>query len=150
MEMSVQGDGPVATINIVPLVDIMLVLLVIFMVTAPMMQQGVEVSLPKAATGALRGNSEQVVLSIDKTGAVFLGAGNAVEVDALAVKVNAIMERRPVEDRKVFIKADKALDYGRVMEVMAALHSGGITQVGLVSDAPDRRTSQGAVQKGAR
>ena len=131
-------DGPMATINVTPLVDVMLVLLVIFMVTAPMLQQGVEVDLPKATTAPLRGSSEQIVISVDKAGSVFLGAGNKVEVPELAEKVKAIFANKPPQEHKVYIKGDSALGYGRVMEVMAALHEGGITQIGLVSASPEK------------
>ena len=130
-------DGPIAAINVTPLVDVMLVLLVIFMVTAPMLQQGVEVDLPKATTSPLRGSSEQIVISLDKAGAVFIGAGNKVELSVLPEKIKAIFANKPPEDHKVYIKGDAALGYGRIMEVMAALHAGGITQIGLVSAAPD-------------
>ena len=90
------GDDnePVAAINVTPLVDVMLVLLVIFMVTAPMMQQGVEVDLPKATSAPLKGSSEQVVLSIDKDGNPFLGAGNAIPVPEVGKKVAAILAAR--------------------------------------------------------
>jgi biopolymer transport protein TolR len=138
---SADNDGPIAAINVTPLVDVMLVLLVIFMVTAPMMQQGVEVDLPKATTAPLRGSAEQIVISIDKAGTVFLGAGNKVEVSDLAPKLKAIFENKPENERKVYIKGDTTLGYGRVMEVMAALHAGGITQIGLVSATPDARGS---------
>ena len=74
------SDGPIAAINVTPLVDVMLVLLVIFMVTAPMLQQGVEVDLPKATTAPLKGSAEQIVVSLDKAGTVFIGAGNKVEL----------------------------------------------------------------------
>ena len=134
---SADGDGPIAAINVTPLVDVMLVLLVIFMVTAPMMQQGVEVDLPKATTAPLKGSTEQIVVSIDKAGTIFLGAGNKVELPELADKVKAIFANRAEEDRKIYIKGDSALGYGRIMEVMAALHAGGITQIGLVSASPE-------------
>ncbi|MEI6517568.1 MAG: biopolymer transporter ExbD [bacterium] len=130
-------DGPIAAINVTPLVDVMLVLLVIFMVTAPMLQQGVEVDLPKATTAPLRGSSEQIVISLDKAGTIFIGAGNKVELSVLPEKIKAIFANKPPEDHKVYIKGDVALGYGRIMEVMAALHAGGITQIGLVSAAPD-------------
>lgn len=130
-------EGPIAAINVTPLVDVMLVLLVIFMVTTPMLQQGVEVDLPKATTAPLRGSSEQVVISLDKEGAVYLGAGNKVEIAELADKVKAIFANKPEGERKIYIKGDSTLGYGRIMEVMAALHSGGITQIGLVSASPD-------------
>jgi biopolymer transport protein TolR len=139
MGSSLRGDddGPIAAINVTPLVDVMLVLLVIFMVTAPMLQQGVEVDLPKATTAPLRGTNEQVVISLDKSGVVYLGAGNKVEVPELADKVKAIFANRPENERKIYIKGDAALGYGRIMDVMAALHAGGITQIGLVSAAPE-------------
>ena len=128
------GDnGPVASINVTPLVDVMLVLLVIFMVTAPMLQQGVEVNLPKATTAPLSGSTEQVVLSIDKSGDVFLGAGNKVELDEIPAKVGAVMQSRPEEERKIYIRADTDIPYGRIMEVMGKLHEGGIHQIGLIS-----------------
>lgn len=126
-------DGPNAAINVTPLVDVMLVLLVIFMVTAPMMQEGVEVNLPKATTGALKGSSEQIVLSVDKAGDVFLGAGNKILPNELGPKIKAIMEKREPEDRKIYIKGDTDVVYGKMIEVMGALHQAGINQIGLVS-----------------
>lgn len=135
--VGMDNDGPIAAINVTPLVDVMLVLLVIFMVTAPMMQQGVEVDLPKATTAPLRGSSEQIVISLDKAGNVFLGAGNKVELTELADKVKAIFANKPENERKIYIKGDSSLGYGRIMDVMAALHAGGITQIGLVSASPE-------------
>ncbi len=131
------NDGPIAAINVTPLVDVMLVLLVIFMVTTPMLQQGVEVDLPKATTAPLRSSTEQIVISLDKGGNVFIGAGNKVELTELAAKVKVLFANKPENERKVYIKGDATLGYGRIMEVMAALHGGGITQIGLVSAAPD-------------
>ncbi|RMG42998.1 MAG: protein TolR [Candidatus Dadabacteria bacterium] len=131
--------GPVANINVTPLVDVMLVLLVIFMVTAPMLQQGVEVNLPKATTAPLKGANEQIVLSIDSKGNIYLGAKNRVALDNLDKKLNAIFKARNDHDRKVYIKADAALQYGRIMEVMGVLHRGGITQIGLVSAPAEKK-----------
>ena len=153
MGMSVDNsdeDGsPVAAINVTPLVDVMLVLLVIFMITAPMLQQGVEVNLPKATTAPLAGSEEQVVISIDKSNKIFLGAGNQVQPELLADKIKAILEKRPANEQKVYIKADTTLDYGAVMEVMGRLHSGGVTQIGLVSAFPEGKPSSkdGTVKK---
>lgn len=128
-----EGFGPSATINVTPLVDVMLVLLVIFMVTAPMLQQGVEVNLPKATNAPLKGTNEQVVISLDNQGRIFLGAGNEVTLDLLAPRLKPLMERKPPEERKVYIKGDSGLQYGLVMQVMGRLHAAGITQIGLVS-----------------
>ncbi len=135
-DFSSDQGGPVANINVTPLVDVMLVLLVIFMVTAPMLQQGVEVNLPKAKTAPLSGSNEQVVISVDKAGTIFIGAGNPISLDELPKKVGAIMANRKPEDRKVYIKGDGALEYSRVMAVMGRLHEGGIFQIGLMSAAP--------------
>ncbi len=127
------GDGPVANINVTPLVDVMLVLLIIFMVTTPMLQQGVEVDLPKATNAPLKGTQEQVVVSIDRAGIVYLGAGNKVEAVEIGKKVAAVLERREESERKVYIKGDGALEYSVLMEVMARLHEAGVHQIGLVS-----------------
>lgn len=127
------SDGPVANINVTPLVDVMLVLLVIFMVTAPMLQQGVEVNLPKASTSALKGTNEQVVVSINKAGEVFIGSGNKIEPAELGKKAAAILQTKEEAERKIYIKADTGIEYGRIMDVMSSLHAAGITQIGLVS-----------------
>ncbi len=137
MGANFQSDGPIAAINVTPLVDVMLVLLVIFMVTAPMMQQGVEVRLPKATTAPLSGSAEQIVLSIDKAGQTFLGAGNKIGVDEIGTRVAAALSNRAPEARKVYIKADSDLSYGQIMVVMGKLHSAGITQIGLISAPVD-------------
>lgn len=149
MAMTFDDDlgGPNASINVTPLVDVMLVLLVIFMVTAPMLQQGVEVNLPKATTAPLPGTDEQVVISIDKQSNIFLGAGNSVNSADLAKKVTAILEQRPESARKVYIKADTGLDYGTVMDVMGRLHEGGVTQIGLVSANPGGSSDKGSAKK---
>lgn len=136
------NEGPVANINVTPLVDVMLVLLVIFMVTAPMLQQGVEVNLPKASTAPLKGSQEQVVLSIDKGGKVFLGSGNELSMENLGTKVAAVLEARQEQDRKVYVKADANLEYGTIMEVMGKLHAAGINQIGLVSAPPSAGSGQ--------
>jgi len=131
------SDGPIAYINVTPLVDVMLVLLIIFMVTAPMLQQGVDVDLPKATTGSLKGVAEQVVLSIDKDGRVFLGKGNEISLEELSEKIAAVMKVREEGQQKVYIKADTDIFYGRVMEVMGKLHKAGVSHIGLVSAPVD-------------
>ena len=141
LKKNTQQGALVANINVTPLVDVMLVMLVIFMVTAPMLQQGVDVNLPKATTAAIKGTDEQVVVSIDAAGDVYIGSGNKIELDAMPEKVKAILKARPATERKVYIKADTDLNYGRVMQVMGKLHQGGVQQIGLVS-APDKSANK--------
>lgn len=135
------GDGPVANINVTPLVDVMLVLLIIFMVTAPMLQQGVEVNLPKATTAPLQGDSEQVVLSVNSQGQLFLGSGNEIAASELADKVKAVMLAKG-GIQKIYIQGDTDIDYGTIMDVMGRLHRGGITQIGLISDPSPAESSK--------
>ncbi|NLF25056.1 MAG: protein TolR [Deltaproteobacteria bacterium] len=132
------GYSPAANINVTPFVDVALVLLVVFMITAPMMQQGVDVNLPKVAAGPVAGGAdEQVVISIDHKGTIFIGKDNVIDLSDLPKKITAVMEARQAADRKVYIRADSELVYGRVMSVMAKLHESGINQIGLISAPPD-------------
>ncbi len=129
--------GLKSDINVTPLVDVMLVLLVIFMVTAPLLQQGVEVNLPKTSSNPLAGSDEQVVISVDQNGKIFMGAGNVVSIDEVGKKTAAILAKRPPEARKAYIKADAKLQYQSVMELMGKLHQSGVTQIGLMSAPAD-------------
>lgn len=133
------GGGPMAEINVTPLVDVMLVLLIIFMVAAPMLQQGVEVNLPKATNAPLPSGQEQLVLSINGKGEIFLGAGNALSPQDVGTKVASVLQKRAPEERKVYIKADSSLQYATLMEVMGRLHEAGISQIGLVSAPKEGR-----------
>ena len=136
---AIDDDEVKSEINVVPLIDVMLVLLVIFMITAPMLQQGVEVNLPKATTAPLPGKGTQVFLAVTKDKKMMLGEGkNEVTIDEVGKKVAAILEQRAKEDQKIFIHADKGLEYGYIMEVMGKLHEAGVTQIGLVSAPTDK------------
>lgn len=134
---SSRSSGPVAEINVTPLVDVMLVLLIIFMVTAPMMQQGVDVDLPKTTNKSIKSTEDPLIVSIDKNSKIFLGSGNETPLEAVGIKAAAVLEARNEGEKKVFVKADKSIPYGRMMEVMGKLHESGITQIGLISGAPD-------------
>jgi biopolymer transport protein TolR len=131
-ETKSQGSS-ISQINVVPLVDVMLVLLVIFMVTAPILQQGVSVDLPQAKAGALSGEDEQLVVTVDKKGAVYLN-DSVVALDKLTEKLEAISRVRP--DRAVFLRADRAVPYGDVVEVMAAVRGAGIRNLGMITELP--------------
>lgn len=118
-------------INVTPLVDVMLVLLVIFMVTAPMMQQGVQVNLPKAETKAMAPAEESVVVTVDKSGKTFI---NKDEVPAgdLRNRLSTMFVSRA--KKEVFLKADSAVPYGEVVRAMADIKGAGIERLGMVTD----------------
>ena len=128
-----------AEINVTPLVDVMLVLLIIFMVTAPLLAAGVPVDLPQNRAAPLDQQVKPVQLSIDKGGAIFIDDA-PVSADALPGKLAAIAAQpAPAEGRRIYLRADRALDYGRVMKVMGELNHAGLNRVALVSigeDAP--------------
>src|SRR5215467_8745667 len=126
-------SGAISQINVTPLVDVMLVLLIIFMVTAPILQQGVTIDLPKVAAGPLSGEEEQLVVNVTKSGQVLLN-DTPLELDQLTEKLRAIAAARP--DRQLFVRADQAVPYGQVMRVMGAVHDAGLVRVGLVTEPP--------------
>ena len=127
------GGGSISDINVTPLVDVMLVLLIIFMVTAPILQQGVTIDLPKVATGPLTGDEEQLVVNIARTGDVYLN-DTRMTLEQLTAKLQAIAAARP--DRQVYVRGDQQVPYGQVMRAMAAVRSSGLTRVGLVTEPP--------------
>ncbi|MDD2581117.1 MAG: protein TolR [Desulfuromonadaceae bacterium] len=120
-----------AEINVTPLVDVMLVLLVIFMVTAPMMQQGVQVNLPKADTKAMAPAEESVVVSVDKGGKVFINS-EAVSAGDLRNRLSAMFATRV--KKEVFLKADAGVPYGEVVRTMADIKGAGIERLGMVTE----------------
>jgi len=127
----------ISQINVTPLVDVMLVLLIIFMVTAPILQQGVSVELPKVAAGPLAGQEEQLVVNVGKAGQLYLN-DTAMTPEQLTTKLRAIALARP--DRQLYVRADRAVPYGDVMRVMGAVRDAGLVRVGLVTEPPpDRR-----------
>lgn len=120
-----------AEINVTPLVDVMLVLLVIFMVTAPMMQQGVQVNLPKADTKAMTPAEEAVVVSIDKNGKLFIDK-EEIPAGDLRKRISAMFVTRA--KKEVFLKADSGVSYGEVIRVMADIKGAGIERLGMVTE----------------
>jgi biopolymer transport protein TolR len=143
MSMGVNLDGSggsensyqaMSDINVTPMVDIMLVLLIIFMVAAPLMTQGVEVNLPKAQTGALGSNSEPLVVTVAHDGTPFIEQ-NPVTISELKDKIARIRKTKP--NLPVYVRGDKKAEYGAVMKVMANLQQAGIEKIGLVTESPD-------------
>ena len=124
----------VAEINVTPLVDVMLVLLIIFMVSAPMMKEGMKVDLPSVEARALETQSQDLVISINKDKTLDIN-GSAIEFDRMGVILEQIKEQRGVES--VFLQADQAVSYGYVAQVMSLIRTTGITKIGLVTQPPD-------------
>src|SRR5436305_13811612 len=125
-----------ADINVTPLVDVMLVLLIIFMIAAPMLHQGIEVALPKAdATNLHMKMEDPLVLSINRNGDLFVRE-SPVEIDGLVEQVKQQIASRG--DDTVFLKGDREVPYGRVIEVLDVLHRGGIVHVGMVTTNPEK------------
>ena len=118
-------------INVTPLVDVMLVLLIIFMVTAPMMMQGVDVSLPEATADPLESEKEHLIITINTKNQVFINDFE-VTVDGLGEKLEKILQGR--SDREVFLKADKDISYGTVVQVMAEVKGAGVEKLGMVTE----------------
>ena len=118
-------------INVTPMVDVMLVLLIIFMVTAPMMTTGMDVDLPQVDTGAMRTEGEQVVVTINALGEIFLDEFKVPDQD-LGPKVKRIMEVK--QTKQVYLRADKSIPYGTVARVMGEIRAAGVTNLGLVTE----------------
>jgi biopolymer transport protein TolR len=118
-------------INVTPLVDVMLVLLVIFMVTSPMLVAGVQVDLPKTKASALSGQDEPIAISIDKFGNIYI-LETKIKLEDLNKKLGAVaMEKK---DTRIFVRGDKGIDYGRVMQVFGAIKAAGYKNIALVSE----------------
>ena len=131
------GDrGTMAQINVTPLVDVMLVLLVIFMVTAPMMQQGMQVNLPRAETKAMSTQEEAVVVSVDRSGKVYINSTEVASGD-LKAKLTAMVANRA--KKEVFLKADRDVPYGDVVRTMAEIKGAGIERLGMVTEPAQRK-----------
>jgi biopolymer transport protein TolR len=145
MAFKTNSDSMMSDINVTPLVDVMLVLLIIFMVAAPMMVQGVDVELPQTTSKPLSSEKEPLIVTIDKKGDVHINTLE-VEVDFLTEKLKKVLENR--NNKEVFFRADKNVAYGEVIQVMAAIKAAGIEKLGMVtipiSDGPDKSGSKKA------
>jgi biopolymer transport protein TolR len=122
---------PLSEINVTPFVDVMLVLLIIFMVTAPMMQQGIDVDLPETTTQNLRIRDEPLVLTVKKDGEYFLGRREIPEAE-LGDKLAAILQG--LDRKEIFLRADKGARYGAVVKALAAARQAGATKLGMVTE----------------
>ncbi|HHH36831.1 MAG TPA: protein TolR [Gammaproteobacteria bacterium] len=133
---------PMSQINVVPYIDVMLVLLVIFMITAPLLTQGVKVELPKVASKVVDSQQrEPLVATVDAAGRFYLNVGEAperpVDADTLVQRVAAVLRHRP--GTPVLVRGDRQVNYGAVVAVMALLQKAGAPSVGLVTETPPGR-----------
>ncbi len=129
----VRGRAPMSEINVTPFVDVMLVLLIIFMVTAPLLVAGVPVDLPESRANALEQDQEPVQISIDQDGRIYLD-DDEMSRNALATRLNEIAANQSPEDpRQIMLRGDKTLDYGLIMGVMGELNRAGLNRVSLVT-----------------
>ena len=125
-----QQEDNISQINITPLVDVMLVLLVIFMVTAPILKQGVAVELPQVAAGPVDGQDSSMVVTVSKDGKVHLD-NRALRLEELQQTLVETMQKQP--ERSVYLRADKGVQYGKVVEVMAVLRNAGVKKLGMMT-----------------
>jgi biopolymer transport protein TolR len=149
MAGSLMGRGggsryrPMSEINVTPLVDVMLVLLIIFMVAAPLMTVGVPVDLPKTNATPLNQEQEPLTITVDSQGRIFLQE-TQVEMANLVPQLQAIMQNQQpgAPERRIFVRGDRAISYGRVMEVMGTVSAAGFTRVALLAEQPQGRPAQ--------
>jgi len=130
MQLGSGNDQLMSEINVTPFVDVMLVLLIIFMVTAPMMVQGIDVDLPKATSKALKGSEERLVISIDDTHKVFIN-DQVVSIEVLTHKLGAILEN--FDSKNVYLRADKNVPYGIVVNVISKIKQAGVDSLGMIT-----------------
>src|SRR5579863_2012598 len=128
---------PMADINVTPLVDVTLVLLVVFMVTAPLLTVGVPVDLPQTAAPPINEPKEPTVITVNKEGEIFI-QDSSVPIDSLVAKLQAITGSNP--DAVLYVRGDKDINYGKVLEVMSLISNAGFRKVSLVAEAPKGQT----------
>lgn len=139
---------PMSDINVTPMVDVMLVLLVVFMVTAPLLTIGVPVSLPKTKAGALNDRVEPLTISINGQGVIYIQE-TATTMEGLTARLRSLRATKP--DVTVFVRADRGLPYGRVMEIMGLVAQNGFSRVSLITDqAVERNAGSGSNNNGAK
>lgn len=127
-----------AEINITPFVDVVLVLLIIFMITAPLLQQGLPVQLPKASAPELERTPQDLILTLDDKGHIFISDSRApIPIEELASKLVATYQNK--EKKDLLIKADRELRYGQVIEVMALAHNAGVERIGMITQTEDQK-----------
>ena len=138
---------PMSEINVTPMVDVMLVLLVIFMITAPLLTAGVQVDLPKTSAAAVQGQDEPIAVTVDRRGRIFIQESE-VTLDTLAPRLGAVAQNN--RDIRVFVRGDQGIPYGQVMSVIGAVHAAGFTKVALLTQPLDSMAPGRPRQTGSR
>ena len=138
---------PISDINVTPLVDVMLVLLVIFMITAPLLTTGVQVDLPKTAAAAVQGQDEPVSVTIDRRGRIFIQETETT-LEALAPRLAEITRNN--RETRIFVRGDRGIAYGQVMSVIGAVHDGGFNKVALLTQPFEGSAPEKSPQEGRR
>ena len=128
------GNKPLSEINVTPLVDVMLVLLIIFMVTAPMLQMGIDVNLPRVKAKSINVSEEKLVLTINGKQEIYINEFKTTLPD-LSAKLESIFKSRT--DRELFMRADKEVPYGYVVQVMSEVRKAGIDKLGMITEPPE-------------
>jgi biopolymer transport protein TolR len=136
---------PMSEINVTPMVDVMLVLLIVFMVAAPLLTVGVPVDLPKAQAPAINENKEPLVVTVNAEGKIFLQETVLDNDDTLVPRLQAITHNNP--EASIYVRGDRAINYGRVLEVMSMISAAGFTKVSLVAETPSARPPQKTSQR---
>ena len=136
-------NSSLAEINIVPMVDIMLVLLIIFMVTAPMMKEGIDINLPEVSAGNIEGKSDDLILNIDQDGRIYIGEDTASAYSIVTIE-DKLKEITATDDntkpkKAVYLKADQGVKYGYVVAVMAACQHAGVEKIGMMTEPVDAK-----------
>lgn len=139
---------PIADINVVPYIDVMLVLLVIFMITTPLLTQGVKIDLPQAKANAIGPDKQPIIVSVDAAGHYFLNVANeptkAIDLRYLLTRIVAELSLDPA--RAVLIKGDKHVPYGQVVQAMVMLQQAGVDSVGLMTESPSDKIDVGQIK----
>ncbi|MCZ6638147.1 MAG: protein TolR [Alphaproteobacteria bacterium] len=134
---------PMSEINVTPMVDVMLVLLIIFMITAPLLTVGVPVDLPKTKASIIAGQDEPLVISVSRDGRVYLQE-TELELDQLVARLRAITRNKP--DTRIFVRGDKTVVYGRIIQVMGTVSAAGFSRVALIVELPTGRPGGGSAR----
>ena len=135
---------PLSEINVTPFVDVMLVLLIVFMITAPLLTVGVPVDLPKIKAKSIAESVEPLVITVNAEGVIFI-QDTEVELENLVPRLAAITDNKP--DTRIYVRGDKSIDYGRVLEVMGTVNVAGFTRVALIAELPKGRSRKARKRK---